>query len=309
MPLDYSKPGMKKPGAVHEWTPEEQIEFMRCAQDVVYFAENYVHIVHPVTGRQLIKLHDYQKRMLKNFQANRFNVVLSARQIGKTTCSAIYLLWFAMFNPDKKVAILANKQNTAAKIVSDIKMAYLEMPDFVKPGIEKFDALGITFDTGSAIFASATSEDAIRGHAIALLFLDEFAFVPENVADEFWASNYPTISTGGSCIIVSTPNGTGGLYYDIWRKANLPEGHEAKSAFVPYKVNWWEVPGRDDQWKKETISNIGKVRFAQEYGCVLRENRINVCYNGKKYQVNIGDLYEQGTDLLSTLSEADEIRD
>jgi len=207
MPIDYSKPGMKKPGAVYEWTSEEQIEFMRCAQDVIYFAEHYFYIVHPVSGRQLIKLHDFQKNMLKNFQANRFNIVLSSRQIGKTTCSAIYLLWFAMFNPDKKVAILANKQNTAAKIVSDLKMAYLEMPNFIKPGIEKFDALGITFDTGSAIFASATSEDAIRGHSIALLFLDEFAFVPENVADSFWASNYPTISCLPKDTILLTKNG------------------------------------------------------------------------------------------------------
>lgn len=236
MPINYETVvGLKRPNQKREWTYEEQVEFMKCAQDVQYFCENHYYIVHPIKGRMIIELYDFQKDMLKNFQNNRFNIVLSARQAGKTTVSAIYLLWFALFNPDKKIAILANKQATAAKIVADIKTAYLEIPEFLKPGVAKWDTLTIGFDTGTSIFASATSENAIRGQSISLLFLDEFAFVPENTADLFWASNFPTLSCLPRNTLILTDSG----YSKIGDF--IPDG-AAKGDYIP--VTNMDVWGR-----------------------------------------------------------------
>ena len=296
MPINYEN-GVKRPNQEVAFTKEMVLEFAKCAKDVRYFAENYFYILHPTKGKMLINLFDFQKEMVKNFQDHRFNVVLSARQMGKTTCSSIYLLWFAIFNSEKTVAILANKQRTAKSIVDDIKAAYKELPDWMKPGITKWDALNLEFDNDSKIFASATSEDALRGESISLLFLDEFAFVPENVADAFWASNFPTISTGGSIIVVSTPNGTAGLFYDLYQKAG-----NQNSPWNRIRVKWDQHPDRDEEWKQEVLNSIGKVKFQAEFECILGKTIINVLYNGKEYTVNIGDLYDQGEDLLRALS-------
>jgi len=261
MPITYGN-GIKRPNQQVQFTQQMVLEYAKCAKDVRYFAENYYYILHPTRGKMLIELYDFQKEMIKNFQDNRFNIVLSARQMGKTTCSCIYLLWFAIFNPEKTVAILANKQRTAKSIVDDIKAAYRELPDWMKPGITKWDGLNLEFDNESRVFSAATSEDALRGESISLLFLDEFAFVPENVADGFWASNFPTVSTGGNIIIVSTPNGTAGLFYDLYQAARNPT-----SPWNRIRVKWDQHPDRDEQWKNDMLHSIGKVRFAQEFDC------------------------------------------
>jgi len=258
---DDKNSSVKRPNQTIQFDQTMVMNFAQAARDIMFFAQNFFYIVNPVTGAQLIDLRDYQKRMLKAFEENRFCVVLSARQIGKTTICCIYFLWFAMFNKDKTLAILANKADTAKSILADIKFAYEQMPAYMKPGVVEYNAFSITFDNGTKIFAKATSTDALRGESISLLLSDEFAFVPSNIADPFWTSNYPTLSTGGRAIIVSTPNGTGNLYYKIWKDAI-----DKRNTFYPVKVDWHEVPGRDEAWKEETIRNIGKIKFAQEYG-------------------------------------------
>lgn len=196
-----------------------------------------------------------------------------------TTCSCIYLLWFSIFNADKEVAILANKQSTAGSIVSDIKTAYELLPAWIKPGVKKYDSLTIEFDNGTKVYARATSPDALRGESVSLMFLDEFGFVPENMADEFWASQQPTLSTGGSCIIVSTPNGACGLYYELWKKAQ-----KKNSGWGHLKITWDCHPDRDEKWKEETISDIGKVKFFQEHQC---------SFTGSSYTLIDGDVLQK----------------
>lgn len=177
-----------------------------------------------------------------------------------TTCSCIYLLWYAIFNSKKEIAILANKQKTAVDILDDIKKGYEMLPAWMKPGIITYNNLDIVFENGTKIFASATSEDSLRGHSCSKIFLDEFAFIQQNVATKFWASTLPVISTGGSVIVVSTPNGASGLFYDIYK-----EGEANKNGFKAVTVNWDQVPGRDEKWKEEMITKMGKLQFNQEF--------------------------------------------
>lgn len=179
-----------------------------------------------------------------------------------TTCSAIFLLWYSMFNKSKTVAILANKADNAKAILTEIKFAYERVPEYLKPGIVEYNAFSIRFDNNSEIICRATSPDALRSLSVSLLMLDEFAFIQNGISEEFWASNYPTISTGGSIIVVSTPNGTGNLFYNLWKDAI-----DEKNSFYPLEVRWDRHPDRDEEWMRETIKNIGKIRFQQEYNC------------------------------------------
>lgn len=290
MPIQYDDRYILKPGHKVDYTREMVMELQKCAQDIIYFAENYFTVVHPTKGKnrlcELDGLYDFQKEMIKNFSENRFNIVLSARQMGKTTCSCIYLLWYALFNTDKTLAILANKQSTAQSIVEDIKTAYEELPPFMKPGVKKYDSLTVIFDNGTTVFSRATSEDALRGESVSLLFLDEFAFVPENVADKFWASNFPTISTGGNIIIVSTPNGTAGLYYDLWKKSVNREKDNRGVLWKSIRVRWDQHPDRDEDWKEEMLESIGKVKFSQEFDC---------SFTGSTYTLITGEVLEKLT--------------
>jgi hypothetical protein len=283
MPIPYDDQFILRPNHQVEFTREMVMELQKCAMDVEYFAENYYTIIHPTKGKMLIQLYTFQKDMIRNFANNRFNIVLSARQMGKTTCSCIYLLWYSIFNTDKDVAILANQQSTAASIVSDVKAAYEMLPAWMKPGVKKYDSLSIVFDNGTRVFARATSENALRGESVSLLFLDEFAFVPENVADGFWASNLPVISTGGNIIVVSTPNGSAGLYYELWKKANAKQNDAVGNTWQPQRVRWDEHPERDDAWKEEMLNSIGKVRFAQEFDC---------SFTGSTYTLIEGSILE-----------------
>jgi hypothetical protein len=209
MPIKYDEQGaVKRPNKEIQLTKQMIEEFVECAKSVIYFAEKFYYIVHPVKGKMKIQLFDYQKEMLTNFQTNRFNILNCGRQLGKTTCSAIYILWFAMFNKEKKVAILANKADIAKKILEEIKLAYTLLPEYIKQGIVEFNAYNIKFDNGSEIICRATSPNSLRGHAISLLFLDEVAFVsPPSLAEEFWTSNLPTLSCLPKDTIILTDKG------------------------------------------------------------------------------------------------------
>jgi hypothetical protein len=262
MPIKYDDKGaVKRPGEPIEFDREKIMHFTESAKSVKYFAEHFFYIIHATTGRQLIELREYQNRILDGFQNNKFNILLAARQSGKTSSAAIYILWFALFNKDKTIAILANKAETAKSILAEIKFAYEHLPPYLKPGVLEYNTFSVVFENGCKIFAKATSADALRGESISLLFCDEFAFVPQNIADDFWTANYPTLSTGGSCIIVSTPNGTANLFYKHWKDAI-----DKRNTFNPMRIDWWEVPGRDEKWKDEQVRNLGKIKFNQEFG-------------------------------------------
>jgi hypothetical protein len=267
MPISYNIKGMKRPTEVTEYTPEMVQEYVKCATDILYFAEHYYYITstHNNKGKQLVKLYEFQKDILRGLVKNDHVILNAARQVGKSTCSCIFLLWYALFNKDIEIAILANKQRTATELMSDVKSAYLELPNWLKPAALKYDELNIEFDSGTKIIAAATSKDAIRGRSISALLIDEFAHLPSNIAEEFWTAVLPTISNGGKCIVVSTPNGAGGLFYDLWRKATL---QIEDCDFIPFKARWDVVPGRDEQWKKNMISSMNSiVKFNQEFDC------------------------------------------
>lgn len=264
MPIKYDEDRVIKPNVIRNLTSEQLIEILKCKRDIKYFAQNYYKVVSNEKGEHVIQLREFQKRLLDHFCKNKHVVVMSGRQSGKTTCSCIYLLWMALFNEHCPIAVLANKQKNAVEIIDDIKKAYEGVPSFMKPGTLQYNATMIEFENGSKVFGAATSENALRGFSAKILFCDEFAFVPKNIAEKFWKSNFPIIGNSGKIILVSTPNGPAGLYYDIWQSANKRDGNYP---FAPFKVDWWEVPGRDEKFKKDTIAALGLLGWKQEYEC------------------------------------------
>jgi hypothetical protein len=250
-------------------SPEILTKYVRASTDLIYFAEEFFQIVNIDEGKQKIRLHEYQKRVLKAFVGDEdpriHNILLSSRQIGKTTLATIYILWYALFREDKVIAILANREKTAMEILRRIKEAYHELPLWLQQGIVDWSKTTITLENGSRILSGSTASSSFRGESIALLYLDEFAFVPTHVADDFIRSVFPTISSGktSKIIISSTPNGMGPFYH-LYRGAVKNENN-----FRPIKVNWWEVPGRDEEWKEAMIRDIGAISFNQEYGAVF----------------------------------------
>jgi len=249
-----------------EYTHEQIVELKRCADDPVYFIENYIMIQHPTKGSVPFELYDYQRDMVRAYHKERYTVVLSARQTGKSITSAAFLLWYAMFNFDKTVLIAANKNSNAMEMIFRIRFAYENLPHWIKPGVQEdgWNKHNIGFDNGSRIISAATSPDSGRGMSISLLFLDEFAFVQAGIQDEFWTSIAPTLSTGGSCIMTSTPNGDMNIYAQIWRGAQV-----GANGFHPIHVTWDQPPGRDEKFKEEEIGRIGERRWMQEYECVF----------------------------------------
>jgi hypothetical protein len=264
MPIKHDENRVIKPQQTRYLTAEHLVEIAKCKKDIKYFAQKYYKVVSNELGEHVISLRDFQKRLLDHFTKNRHVIVMSGRQSGKTTCSCIYLLWMALFNEHCPIAVLANKQKNAVEIIDDIKKAYEAVPAFMKQGVLQYNATMIEFENGSKIFGAATSENALRGFSAKILFCDEFAFVPKNIADKFWKSNFPIIGNSGKVILVSTPNGAAGLYYDIWQSANKKDGNYP---FAPFKVDWWEVPGRDDKFKQDMIASLGIVGWKQEYEC------------------------------------------
>ena len=254
-------PLIKADGFVHDYTQDEVQEYMKCSKDPVYFAENYIKITTLDKGLSEFKPYDYQRDMFEHFNDNRFSIVLACRQSGKSISSIIYILWYVCFNPDKTVAILANKGATAREMLARITLALEHLPWFLQPGCRELNKGSIGFSNNSKIIASATSASSIRGLSVNLLFLDEFAFV-EN-ANEFYTSTYPVITAGTQTkvIITSTANGVGNLYYKLYEGAT-----QNLNDFKPFRVDWWDVPGRDDEWKRMTIANTSELQFEQEFG-------------------------------------------
>ena len=252
---------VKRDGVTHNFTKHELQEYAKCMNDPSYFASEYCKIISLDQGLVPFKLYDYQERMFDTFTNNRFTIVLACRQSGKSISSVAYLLWFAIFNPEKTVAILANKGATAGEMLARITLMLENLPFFLQPGCRALNKRSIDFSNNSRIISAATSGSSIRGLSINLLYLDEFAFVER--AAEFYASTYPVISSGKDTkvIITSTANGIGNVYHKIWEGAV-----QGVNEYSPFRVDWWDVPGRDEDWKEETIKNTSQLQFDQEFG-------------------------------------------
>lgn len=252
-------------------------ELRRCMADPIYFCEKYVKVQHPIKGRVPFKLYPYQVGLIEAFHTNQYCIALTARQMGKTTCAAGFLLWKAMFEPDTTILIAGNKYLAALEIMDRIRFAYenLEEYNWLRAGVTEYNKGTISFDNGSRIISRATSKDAGRGLSISLLYVDEFAFVAPNAAAEFWSAIQPTLSTGGSCIITSTPNHDEDQFAQIWHGANDPvdeHGNEipnglGRNGFFPVKVTWDHHPDRDDQWEKKQRAQLGDDIFDRENNC------------------------------------------
>ena len=256
-------PNLKKANVEQEFSKEQILEFYACKNDPIYFAEKYVKIVSLDEGLTPFKPYHFQKKLIKNFHENRFNICKMPRQTGKSTTCVAYLLHYVVFNDSVNVGILANKAATARELLGRLQTAYENLPKWMQQGIIAWNRGSLELENGSKILAASTSASAVRGMSFNILFLDEFAFVPNHIADSFFSSVYPTITSGKSTkvIIVSTPHGMN-HFYRLWHDAE-----KAKNEYIPTDVHWSEVPGRDEKWKKSTIANTSEAQFKVEFEC------------------------------------------
>ena len=254
-------PNVKRDGVETEFSKQEIREYMKCMKDPVYFAKKYVKIISLDEGLVPFNLYPYQKKMFKHFNDNRFSIVLACRQSGKSISSVVYILWYAVFHPEKTIAILANKGAVAREMLARITLALENLPFFLQPGTKALNKGSLEFSNNSKILAAATSGSSIRGLSINLLFLDEFAFIDNDA--QFYTSTYPVVSAGKDTqiIICSTANGIGNVYHKLWEGAV-----QGTNDYKPFRIDWWDVPGRNKKWKKETISNTSELQFEQEFG-------------------------------------------
>ena len=253
---------LRRGNIVFDYTKQEIREIKKCATDIVYFANNYCTVMTD-EGLQTITLRDYQEDMLKQFQKERFNICVASRQVGKTICSSIYISWYVLFNFDKNALVLSNKGATTREIIDKGKTILEHLPFFLKPGVLKWDVFNTKFDNGCRIIGQTTTKKAAIGFTIHLLFMDEFAHIPHNFVNTFYENVYPTVSASANSkvIITSTPNGFN-KFYDIYSAAE-----KGLSEYVPFRVDWWDVPGRDEKWMEQEIANLGSEEaFNRQYG-------------------------------------------
>ena len=256
-------PLLKKANVKIDFTKEQVEEYLKCAKDPVYFTKNYVQIVSLDEGLVPFKMWDFQEELIKKFHANRFNIAKLPRQTGKSTTVVSYLLHYILFNDNVNIGILANKASTARDLLARLATAYENLPKWIQQGVVVWNKGNIELENGSKILAASTSASAVRGMSFNIIFLDEFAFVPNHIADSFFASVYPTITSGKSTkvIIISTPQGMN-HFYKMWQDAVA-----GRNGYTFHEVHWSQVPGRDAKWKEETIKNTSQRQFTQEFEC------------------------------------------
>lgn len=283
-------PRLKRTDTIIPFTEEQRDEWIRCSQDAEYFIENYVKIINVDRGLINFGMFGFQRKMVNTFANNRFVICKLPRQVGKTTTVTAYFLWKILFNADQNIAILANKGRLAMEILDKIKLAYEFLPLWMQQGVVVWNRGNIELENRSKVLAAATSSSAVRGGSFTALLLDEFAHVPRNLADNFFASVYPTISSGNTTqlIIVSTPLGMN-HFYRIWTEAE-----EGRSDYVPISIHWSEVPGRDEKWKEQTIRNTSEEQFRQEHLCIDGDTILTVRDNetGDIKHMAVRDLYQ-----------------
>ena len=296
--LYLGNPLLKAAGVNVEWTEETLQEYQKCWEDPQHFIENYIKIVHVDRGLVPFDMYGYQKKMIQTFMDDRFVICKMPRQTGKSTTIISFLLHYILFNQDVNCAILANKLSTARELLSRLQLAYENLPKWMQQGVVIWNKGNIELENGSKILAAATSSSAVRGSSFNIIFLDEFAHVPKNIADQFFTSVYPTISSGETTkvFIVSTPLGLN-MFYKMWIDAE-----EGRSNYTPIDVHWSEVPGRDEKWKAETIKNTSEVQFTQEFECEFIGSTLTLIAPSKlrtmAFQRPVGskggmDIYEQ----------------
>ena len=256
-------PNLKKANVMTNFTPKQVKEFIKCSQDPIYFIRKYIKIVSLDEGVIPFDMYDFQEEMVTSFHENRFNIAKLPRQSGKSTVVTSYLLWYVIFTPNVNVAILANKAPTAREMLGRLQLSYENLPKWMQQGIIGWNKGSVELENGSRLLASSTSASAVRGMSFNIIFLDEFAFVPNNIAEQFFASVYPTISSGKNTkvIIISTPHGMN-MYYKIWHDAE-----RKKNEYITTDVHWSQVPGRDAEWKEQTIANTSEAQFRVEFEC------------------------------------------
>jgi len=252
----------RKGNTVYDYSKEEVAEIKRCAKDIVYFANKYCHAMTDEGVRKII-LRPYQEEMLRQYQQNRWNVTLASRQIGKTICSGIFIAWYSLFNFDKNAMIMSNKGATTKEILMKAKHIYENLPFFLKPGIMKKDVMEMRFDNGCRVIGQNTTKTGGISFTIHLLYLDEFAHIMPSIINPFYENVYPTLSSSkiSRVIITSTPNGYN-KFHDIYQNAV-----DGNNEYAPFRVDWWQVPGRDEAWKEQEVANLGSIEaFNQQYG-------------------------------------------
>jgi len=256
-------PNLKRANIAQNFTDEQVEEFIKCSQNPVYFITNYIKIISLDKGLVPFDLYDFQSDMVEKFHENRFNIAKLPRQSGKSTVVTAYLLWYTLFNDNVNVAILANKAATAREMLQRLQLSYENLPKWMQQGVVNWNRGSLELENGSKIMAASTSASAVRGMSFNIIFLDEFAFIPTHIADEFFSSVYPTISSGKSTkvIIISTPKGMN-MFYKLWHDAE-----KGKNEYTTTEVHWSQVPGRDAEWKEQTIKNTSEEQFNQEFEC------------------------------------------
>ena len=305
-------PNLFKANTKIEYTQEQVQEIAKCMEDPIYFIKNYIKIVNIDDGLVPFNMYEFQERMVDTFHNNRFSICKLPRQSGKSTTIIAYLLHQVVFNDNINVAILANKSSTARDLLGRLQLAYENLPKWLQQGVLNWNKGSLELENGSKILAAATSSSAIRGGSFNIIFLDEFAFIPANISEQFFSSVYPTISSGKSSkvMIVSTPHGMN-MYYKIWNDAI-----HKRNDYVPVEVHWSEVPGRDDKWREETIRNTSEAQFATEFECefvgsidtLINPSKIRMLSHNTPLVSNAGlDLYERpekGKDYVMTVDVA-----
>tara|TARA_R100000951_G_scaffold112807_1_gene113740 strand:- start:3727 stop:5436 length:1710 start_codon:yes stop_codon:yes gene_type:complete len=258
-----NNPNLPRAGAEHEYDAQMLKELKKCGKNIVHFAQKYFYIVDPDKGKRVIKLYKPQLKILKQLQDNRFNIVLASRQTGKSTLFTIYAMWVACFQADKKILLVANKESTAIQLFQRMRMAYEQLPNWLKPGVKEWGKTSMTLENDSGIGISTTTGSAARGSSCNVLILDELAFIENHLVDEFWKSVYPIISASktSKILIASTPNGTDNLYYKLWSGAIA-----GTNGWSPGQMHWSEIPGRDEMWVKQTKASLDSAEaWAQEF--------------------------------------------
>ncbi len=291
---------VKTPYQRELYTEEQIREIAACADPVtgpMHFLTNYFYIQHPTKGLLLYKPYEYQVRLIHAYHNYRFNINLLPRQTGKTATAAGYLLWYAMFVPDSTILVAAHKFVGAQEIMTRVRFGYENCPDFVRAGATSYNKGSIDFENGSRIVAQTTTENTGRGMSISLLYCDEFAFVRPSIASEFWTSITPTLSTGGKCIITSTPNSDEDQFAIIWRDANKTfdaNGNETDvgiNGFKSFRAVWREHPERDDVWAEQMRAQLGEERFRREMDCLCSDTEVTLRdKSGKIFTVTIEQL-------------------
>jgi len=258
-----NNPNLKAANTKIGWTPETIEEYTKCMKDPLYFIETYIRIISLDEGLIPFKMYKFQRKMIKTFHKNRFTICKLPRQSGKSTTIISYLLYYVLFNSTVNVAILANKAATARDILGRLQLAYENLPKWLQQGVLQWNKGSLELENGSKILAAATSASAVRGGSYNIIFLDEFAYVPSNIAEQFFSSVYPTISAGKNTkvIIVSTPRGMN-MFYKLW-----VDSEHKRNSYIPIEVHWKELPGRNEKWKRETIRNTSEAQFQTEFEC------------------------------------------